>query len=243
MNYNYFRKSLLDILAQQNIGDIKSNTITYAPQKNKTNIIVDFWFNKQVITVNDFWLGNFESDYISEWLACECHTSAPVMKAAMRCIAGILSGYQIRIYPEEIFKPWRCICARSFNQYVIRRYKYIGTGELWTDNVAQKRFCRQLPDTDYNRDAISQIEYGCVNNNDCKTWGLKLKQTSTLLSQLPLLLLGKEIYEQTKKIQYYRSGIGYRTYHISPLEFQEAILLIYAILLGLQYQEPNILNL
>jgi len=235
INYSYLKECLLDILAQSNIVDTKLNTINYASRKDKTSIILDFWIGNQIVAVSDFWLGNFESDYVCKWLANKCHITISIARAAMRCIAGILSGYQIRIHPEEVFEPWRCICSRSFNQYLIRRYKYIGTKKLWESGLAQQRFCRQLPDTDYNREAISHIEYGYINSNNSEFFALKIAGTSILLSQIPLLFLEKDLYKRVQEIRYYQSGTGYRTYHISQVEFREAILFIYAILTGFQY--------
>ena len=201
-----------------------------AKQESISSMIFDFWINDKNISLGEFWLKNFDTDWSYHWLMQKYHITLPMAKAAVRCISCILAGYQCCIDSSAMLPQWRKIWARNFNLYLSKRQYAIASSLIWCEEVAAQRFCTQFPDTIYNRKAISYLEYSQIRDSVLETYGIHLKCTNLLLSQLVLSYLDTTIYQQVGTAKKYVNGIGYQNVLISMYEFQNAIYLIYALI-------------
>lgn len=187
--------------------------IWYGAENVETDgMIFDFWINQKNISLGEFWLENFETDWSYAWLMHKYHMTLPMAQATVRCISCILFGYQCRIDLTAVLPQWRKIWARNFNIYLHRRYQYIGSSDLWCEEIAAQRFCAQFPDTKYNREAISYFVYRYVPL--LETYGLQLKSTNLLLSQLVLSYFDASIYPKVQIAKKYVGGTGLSLIHI-----------------------------
>lgn len=204
--------------------------IWFGAQSRGTTKVFDFWLNKKNVSIGEFWLANFETDWSYMWLVKKYHITITMAQYVVHCISCILAGYQCCIDPMEAIPCWRKVWPRDFNIYLSRRYKYIGTNELWVEDIATKKFCRQFPNTEYNQNTILYVEYGAVSDLTSEIYGLKLKLTDFLLSQMILSYLDSPVYQKNKIVRKYVSGKGYRKISLTPDEFEDLIFLIYALI-------------
>lgn len=205
-------------------------SVWFGPRNSGACKVFDFWLKKKEASVGNLWESNFDTDWSYQWLAENYHIPIEIAQYAVHCISCILAGYQCSIDPAPLLPCWGIVWPRDFNIYLSRRYKYIGTDELWLEHTATARFCRQFPNTNYNQETISHIEYGLVSGLSFERYGLKLKSTNFLLSQMVLSYLDPRAYPNIKSARYYVSGEGYRKISISASEFDELILLVYALI-------------
>lgn len=206
------------------------NNIWFGEQLRGTTKVFDFWLNKKSVSIGEFWLENFETDWSYMWLVKKYHITITMAQYVVRCISCILAGYQCCIDPTEVISCWRKVWSSDFNIYLSRRYKYIDTNELWSEDTAAKRFCHQFPDTKYNQNIILYVEYGAVTDLTSEIYGLKLKSTDFLLSQMVLSYLNPLVYQKIKIARKYVAGKGYSQITLTVDEFKDLIFLVYALI-------------
>ncbi len=193
--------------------------------------VYNFWINNKKASLADFW-GNLmftTEDWASKLLMGKHHITMDMADAAVQCISCILEGYKCSFNPDQPWY-WKKVWARNFSLYLSRRYQYIGTSDLWNDIIASERFCRQFPDTEYNREAIAMIEYGSLSNPKENTYGLKLKSTDILLSELVLSFLDPVVFKKLKRSERFVPGKGYFKMRLTEDEIKDALYFIYLLL-------------
>lgn len=207
------------------------NNIWYGSKETESGIkVFDFWINNKNITLGEFWLENFETDWSYMLLMHKYNITISMAQSAVHCISCILAGYQCSIDLNSIIPQWRKVWASNFNLYLSRRYKYIGYSDLWNEQVAVQRFCFQFPDTEYNRNTIFYFNYDNVVTPNFQKYGLKLKYTNLLLSEILFSYIDLSIYKKVKNVKKYVSGKGYINVSLSFNEFKNAIYLIYTLI-------------
>lgn len=210
-------------------------TIWYGGRKHEfdsSRMVYNFWIRNKKASLADFWdnLRFTTEDWASKWLMEKHHMTLLMADAAAQCISCILNGYECSFNPKETIPSWKKVWARHFNLYLSRRHQYIGTSNMWNDEVASKWFCTQFPDTEFNRQAISLMEYGPLSHPRENTYGLKLKSTDILLSELVLSFLDPVIFKKLKRSKRFVSGKGELKMRLTENEIEDALHFIYLLL-------------
>lgn len=152
-----------------------------------------FGLKKSRDTIGNFFFYFIENIELIELLLCEKkNIDVHSIQSIQRVLTGILKGYECLISLDGIFKT---LVRRHFHQYLIWVRSNLKRNKLvYDEKVFEKRFILQTADTEPNILAIRQIEYGAVINEDSKRWGLKLKDTQFLMSDIILEYLSEEVY-------------------------------------------------
>lgn len=209
--------------------------IWYGGRKNEvipSKTFYNFWIHRKKASLEDFWynLTFTTEDWASKLLMERHHITLTMADAASQCISCILRGYECMFYPESTVLCWRKVWARNFNLYLSRRRNYIGTDDLWNDEIALERFCTQFPDTEFNKNAISLLEYGQLSHPRENTYGLKLKSTDVLLSELVLSFLDPVVFKKLKRSTRFIVGKGKVKMRLTEDEIKDALCFIYLLL-------------
>lgn len=162
------------------------------------------------------------SGYITVLTANKCKLSAESVEAAFRVMVIMLLGFQCINRRETD----GVINYRQFNQYLDRISARFCVTEHMEYTEFLSRFFMQASNTEENETAIQHIDYGQVNLRDGQIYGLKIKNTNILISEIMLSLLDYTIYLEVKK----ENQISYE-------EYRQVCVLLYSLLKGYECQK------
>lgn len=157
------------------------------------------------------------SGYIAVLIANKCRLNVESIEAAFRIMVIFLLGFQCTEYEESK----KVNNYRQFNQYLDRISTKLCISEYLECQNFLSRFFMQASNTEENEEAIKHINYGKIKINDGEKYGLKIKNTNILISDIVLSLLDYTIYLEVEK----ENKISYE-------EYRQVCVLLYTLLKG-----------
>lgn len=157
---------------------------------------------KDKIMIDDLFFEYIEkNEKIKEILVQKINIHKSKFIYAERVIVGIITNLKILkrkngvAYVEPILNNYLIFIKKK-----LKKHKY---KNLYNENLINIYFVQQTADIEENWNGIKGVEYGNVVREKNRIWGLKVKGTRYLLSEIVLLYKSKDIYsiiiEEVKK--------------------------------------------